>query len=185
MASQLEGSVETSAPAEAPPAASAPAEPEKRKRLGRRAGRAEKKMQREQMQREQMQQEQRPEPKRRERSTVKSSAIISLLTESTPSREEAEREAAAEFNQALAPSMDLLRAAVPDASSPEEAWRTIESKLGQPLNDPDAQIPRHPVWSDDALVYQQLKRHYGRTSPAGSFRQGWSPGSGLPPMLGS
>jgi hypothetical protein len=179
MASQVDGSVETAAPDQAPAAASAPVEPEKRKRMGRRAARAEKKMQR-----EQMQQQQRAEPKRRERSTVKSSAIISMLTESPPSREDAEREAAAEFNQALAPSMDLLRAAVPDASSPEEAWRTIESKLDQPLQDPDAKLPTHPVWQGDALVYQQLRRHYGRTSPAGSFRQGWSPGSGLPPMLG-
>jgi hypothetical protein len=137
---------------------------------GRRAARAERKAQRQE---------------RKRQSTVKTSAIISMITQ-TPStnREEAEREAAEAVDQALAPSMDLLRAAVPDSSSPEEAWRTIESKLGREVRDPDPQLPNHPVYSGDALVYKQLQRHYGRTSPAGSFRQGWSRGQSLPPMLG-
>ena len=155
---------------------SAPPDEKTSKRAGRRAARAEKKMMK----------SQREERKRDEASTVKTKALISLLTENPVSREEAEREAAMEFNQSIAPSMDLLKAAVPDASSPEEAWRAIEGRLGQPIRDPDAALPDHPVYQGDALVYQQLRRHYGRTSPGGSFRRGWDPGDrgGLPPILG-
>ena len=171
MASEDQVDTQVSAPEVSAPEVSAPEEGKKR---GRRAARAEKKMQRE-------------DRKRRDRQpAVRTSALISMVTESTPSREELEREAAIEFNQALAPSMDLLRAAVPDASSPEEAWRAIESKLGTPLSDPEPELPIHPVYQGDALVYQQLRRHYGRTSPAGSFRRGWSPNEGgsMPPILG-
>jgi hypothetical protein len=110
-----------------------------------------------------------------------------MLSGPTKSREELEREAAAEFGQAVSPSMEMLRAAVPDANSPEEAWKAIESKLGPAMKDPDAQLPDHPIYSGDALVYQQLRRHYGRPHIGGSFRRGWSPGSGggMPPILGS
>ncbi len=161
MANQTEGSAE--------PAVTSEGEQPKK---GRRASRAERRMQREE--------------RKKGRSTVRASAIISMVNQAPPSREEIEQEAAMEFNQAVAPSLNLLQAAVPEASSPDEAWRVIESKLGQPVQDPDPEIPTHPVYSGDALVYQRLRRHYGRTSPAGSFRRGWNPseGGGLPPILG-
>ena len=148
-----------------------PSEGETSKREGRRAARAEKKMQRE-------------DRKRRETSTLRTSAFISLLTAPPPDREEAEREAAAEFDQAAARSMELLKAAVPDASSPQEAWQTIESRLGPAVDDPMPDLPDHPQYPGDTLVFHQLRRHYGRMSPAGSFRRGWNPGDSLPPMLG-
>ena len=148
-----------------------PADGETSKGKGRRAARAEKKSRRE-------------ERKPREASTVRASALISLLSAPSTNREEAEREAAAEFDQAAAPSMELLKAAVPEASSPEEAWRAIESRLGPSLEDPMPDLPDHPQYSGDTLVYHQLRRHYGRTSPAGSFRQAWSPADRVPPMLG-
>jgi hypothetical protein len=116
--------------------------------------------------------------------TVRAPAIVSLLTSRPPAREELEREAAAEFYQAVSPALELLHAAVPDASSPEEASRAIESKLGPAPQDRDAQLPRHPLYSGDTLVYQQLRRHYGEASSGGSFRRGWEPGDSLPPMLG-
>lgn len=138
-------------------------------KVGRRAARARKKAtQREGRTAAKQRQSQRP--------TVRTSAIISMVTAPPPSREELEREAAAELSQAVAPSMELLKAAVPEASSAEEAWHAIESNLGRPVKDPEPDLPDHPVYSGDALVYHQLRRHYGRTSPAGSFRQGWSPG---------
>ena len=159
MASQTEGL----------PDAGAPIEDQQPKR-GKRPSRAERKMQREE--------------RKKRQSTVRASAIISMVNQTSPSREEMEREAAIEFNEAVAPSLNLLQAAVPEASSPEEAWRVIESKLGQPVKDPEPELPTHPVYSGDALVYKQLQRHYGKTSPAGSFRRGWNPGEGMPPMLG-
>lgn len=156
------------------------AEQDQPKRRDRRAAKAEKK---------QHQQEERAARKRSESGgqTVRASALVSMVTAAPPSREELQREAAAEFNQAMAPSMDLLQAAVPEATSAEEAWKTIESKLGQPLQDSDAELPDHPLYSGDTLVYYQLRRHYGRTSPAGSFRAGWTRGGGggLPPILGA
>lgn len=150
---------------------SATADEQKSGRKGRRAARAERKTRRE-------------ERKRQEASTVRTPAFISMLTAPPPSRQEAEREAAMEFEQAAAPAMELLRAAVPDASSAEEAYRAIESRLGPPVKDPTPELPDHPQYSGDTLVYHQLRRHYGRTSPSGSFRQGWSPGDRLPPILG-
>ena len=108
--------------------------------------------------------------------TVRTPAFLSLLTAPAASREEAEREAALEFDQAAARSMELLKAAVPEASTPEEALRAIESRLGPPATDPMPELPAHPQYQGDTLVYHQLRRHYGRTSPAGSFRRGWHPG---------
>ena len=121
------------------------------------------------------------------RETVKTSAIVSMVTAPEPSREELARQAAIEFGQAVAPSMDLLKAAVPEASSPEEAWRIIEGRLGKPIKDPDAQLPDHPIYSGDTLVYHQLRRHYGRPHDGGSFQRGWQPGGsgGMPPILGA
>ncbi len=118
---------------------------------------------------------------------VRTPALMSMLTGPTPSREELERQAAMEFSQVVSPSMEMLKAAVPEANSPEEAWRAIESKLGPAPKDPEAELPEHPIWQGDALVYQQLRRHYGRPHIGGSFRRGWSPGGGggMPPILGA
>ncbi len=124
------------------------------------------------------------EPVAGEPRTVRTSAIVSLLKSRPPDREQLEREAAAELYQAVSPALELLQATVPEASSPEEAQRALESKLGPVRPDPDAQLPSHAVYKGDALVYQQLRRHYGQPAQGGSFRRGWSPGEGLPSMLG-
>ncbi|MEW6154765.1 MAG: hypothetical protein AB1673_12345 [Actinomycetota bacterium] len=100
------------------------------------------------------------------------------LSEDGPSRQELEQMAAAELFAALAPSYDLLHAEVPDAASPDDAVRKIESKLGPAPSDTDADLPSHPIWQGDALVYQQLKRHYGRPHQGSSFKRSWYPLSG-------
>lgn len=112
------------------------------------------------------------------------------LSGAGPRRDELDRMAAAELGEAIAPSLDLLQMSVPGASSPDEAAREIEGQLGPPVRDPDADIPTHPRYKGDALVYYQLRRHYGRPNPGGSFQRSWYPGGGpggggLPPMLGS
>ncbi|MCA1847269.1 MAG: hypothetical protein LC792_29590, partial [Actinobacteria bacterium] len=52
-----------------------------------------------------------------------------------PSRAQMEQEAAAELQAALATSYNLLKAEVPDAGSPDEAQRKIESQLGRAIPD--------------------------------------------------
>jgi hypothetical protein len=97
------------------------------------------------------------------------------LSDRMPSREEMEREAAAELDAALAPSWNLLRREVPDASSPADAEQRIEARLGPAPPDVDAGIPSHPIYTGDALVYKQLRRHYGAENQGGSFWRSWFP----------
>lgn len=150
-------------------------EGKKRGRRGRKAEKAEKAP-------KQKRQKQ-PKPQKE----VRTSAFVSMLTGPTPSREQLEREAAMEFGQVVSPSMEMLKAAVPEANSPEEAWKAIESRLGPAPRDPEAELPDHPIYDGDALVYQQLRRHYGRPHIGSSFRRGWTPGGGggMPPILGA
>lgn len=108
----------------------------------------------------------------RERGT---NSLLSL-SDDLPNRQQMEQEAAAELTAAIAPSLDLLRRDVPDAASPDDAYRAIESKLGPAPQDGDAELPRHPIYSGDALVYRQLQRHYGRPHAGGSFWRSWKPG---------
>ncbi|MDQ4096506.1 MAG: hypothetical protein M3144_01365 [Actinomycetota bacterium] len=98
-----------------------------------------------------------------------------LLSDDTPSREAMEREAADELFAALRPSYERLRAEVPDATGPEDAQQRIASRLGPAVPDVDAGIPSHPIYSGDALVYYQLRRHYGQVAREGSFRRSWFP----------
>lgn len=103
------------------------------------------------------------------------SGLLSM-SDALPNRQQMEQEAAAELTAAMAPSLDLLRRDVPNAASPDDAYRAIESKLGPAPKDIDAELPRHPIYKGDALVYTQLKRHYGDTSAVGSFWRSWQPG---------
>ncbi|MGH9277294.1 MAG: hypothetical protein ACRD12_04210 [Acidimicrobiales bacterium] len=116
------------------------------------------------------------------------------MSNAGPSKDELDRMAAAELGAAIAPSLDLLQMSVPGASSPGEAGQQIEGKLGPSVADRDAGIPSHPIYTGDALVYYQLRRHYGKPHAGGSFQRSWYPGGGsggggatgaLPPMLGS
>jgi hypothetical protein len=116
-----------------------------------------------------------PKPPKASRQRSSSSGLLSL-SDRLPNRQEMEREAAAELTAAIAPSLDLLRRDVPDAASPDDAYRAIESKLGPAPPDRDAGLPSHPIYKGDALVYTQLKRHYGDTSAVGSFWRSWRPG---------
>lgn len=92
-----------------------------------------------------------------------------------PSREQMEREAADELMAALTPSYQLLRNEVPDAASPDDAQRKIEGQLDRLVPDNDHELPNHPIYQGDALVYYQLRRHYGSPHPGGTFRRSWFP----------
>ena len=118
------------------------------------------------------------ERRREPTTTLRGTGGLLDLSDRMPSREEMEREAAAELEAAVAPSWNLLRREVPDATSPADAERKIEAKLGPAPPDVDAGIPSHPIYSGDALVYKQLRRHYGAENPGGSFWRSWHPLSG-------
>lgn len=97
------------------------------------------------------------------------SSDLFALNPHIPTRDELEREAAAELNAALTPSYDLLHKEMPDAASPDDAQQRIAGTLGRIIVDNDAALPRHPVYSGDTLVYTQLKRHYGMIQPGNSL----------------
>lgn len=78
------------------------------------------------------------------------------------SRAERERQAALEFEQAVAPVMDLLAASVPEASSPEEAARAWESRLGELRPDPagGAYVEGDRFEREARIYYRLLRRDY-------------------------
>lgn len=75
---------------------------------------------------------------------------------------ERERQAAIEFEQAVAPVMEMLVGSVPDASSPEEAARTWESRAGEVRPDPGAgaYIPGDAYDKEARVYYRLLRRDY-------------------------
>ena len=78
------------------------------------------------------------------------------------SRADRDREAAAEFEQAVAPVLDMLVSTVPQASSPEEAARALESQVGELLPDPGAgaYIPGDAFEREARVYYRLLRRDY-------------------------
>ena len=78
------------------------------------------------------------------------------------SREERDRQAALEFEQAVAPVMDLLTASVPEASSPDEAARAWESRVGELRPDPGAgaYVPGDRFDREARVYYRLLRRDY-------------------------
>ncbi len=87
------------------------------------------------------------------------------LGRETRSREQLMQAGAEDLMQALTGSYQLLHAEVPDSSSPDDAMRKIEAQLGRFATDNDADVPDHPIYQGDALVYHQLRRHYGLVQP--------------------
>lgn len=112
--------------------------------------------------------EKRPKPpKAPSASRSRSSGDVGLLDlgRETRSREQLMQEGAEDLMAALAGSYNLLHAEVPDSSSPDDAQRKIESQLERYDRDNDGELPSHPIYQGDALVYYQLRRHYGLIQP--------------------
>ncbi|MDP8937435.1 MAG: hypothetical protein M3O23_06870, partial [Actinomycetota bacterium] len=78
------------------------------------------------------------------------------------SRAERERQAAMEFEQAVAPVMDMLVGSIAGASSPEEAARAWESRAGEVRPDPGAgaYIPGDAYEREARVYYRLLRRGY-------------------------
>ena len=90
--------------------------------------------------------------------------------EMTP--EERDRVAAQEFEQAIAPVMDLMRAAIPEASSPEEAERILAQNQGEITPDPQGGAYIHgDAFDADARVYYRLLRRDYEKNPRPSEKR--------------
>jgi hypothetical protein len=71
--------------------------------------------------------------------------------------EERDRVAQMEFEQAIAPVLDMMRAAVPGASTPEEAQRILSENQGEITPDPQGGAYIFgDAYDEDARVYYRL-----------------------------
>ncbi len=106
-----------------------------------------------------------------------------------PSRDELDRRAAAEFQAAIAPSLDRLREAVPDASSPEEARRALEEREAQaeyPRDEEGDQLKGQDVFNTEASVHYRIQRHLRPPRRLSRFGEPWRPPADLArPVRGS
>ena len=86
--------------------------------------------------------------------------VLLFSGEQTP--EERDRIAAQEFEQAIAPVMDYMRAAVPEASTPEEAARILSENQGEITPDPQggSYVPCDAFDEDARVYYRLLRRDY-------------------------
>ncbi|MGI8806549.1 MAG: hypothetical protein ACR2KK_01600 [Acidimicrobiales bacterium] len=78
---------------------------------------------------------------------------------------ERDRAAAEEFEQAIAPVMEYMRAAVPEASTPEEAARILSENQGEITPDPKggSYVPGDAFDADARVYYRLLRRNYEKT----------------------
>jgi hypothetical protein len=82
-----------------------------------------------------------------------------LLFTGEQSAEERDRQARLDWEQAIAPVMDLMRASVPEASTPEEAARILAENQGEITPDPQGGgYVRGDGFDRDARVYYRLLR---------------------------
>ena len=100
--------------------------------------------------------------------------VLLFTGEQTP--EERDRIAAEEFQQAIEPVMEYMRAAVPEASTPEEAARILEERAGEVTPDPNGGSYLHgDAFDADARVYYRLLRRDYEKVPRPSQKKGVSP----------
>jgi len=90
--------------------------------------------------------------------------VLLFSGEQTP--EERDRVAAQEFEHAMAPVMDYMRAAVPEASTPEEAARILGENQGEITPDPQGgSYVNGDAFDNDARVYYRLLRRNYEKNP--------------------
>jgi hypothetical protein len=102
-----------------------------------------------------------------------------------PSRDELARQAEADFQAAIAPSLQGLREVVPDASSPEEAKRALEEREAEiefPSDTEGERMKQSDIYRTEATVHKRIEKQmilprgrpgWGRPfeSPAGMAKQ--------------
>lgn len=106
-----------------------------------------------------------------------------------PSRDELARQAETDFQAAIAPSLERLREAVPDASSPEDARRALEEREQQfqyPTDEEGERLKGQDIYTTEASVHYRLQRHLRRPRRLSRFGEPWRPPADLArPVRGS
>ncbi len=110
--------------------------------------------------------------------------LLKLKNDQPPSREELDRQAAADFQAAIAPAVGPLHELVPDSSGPEDALRQLTERWEDPLPDPEGeaargqdQFKRGPA---ETAVYYRIRRHFEiPRRHVGFGREAWRPPPGL------
>lgn len=98
-----------------------------------------------------------------------------LLFSGETTAAERDRVAAEEFEQAIAPVMEYMRAAQPDASTPEEAARIWSENQGEITPDPMGGSYVHgDAFDRDARVYYRLLRRDYEKAPRPSEKRSMS-----------
>ena len=99
-----------------------------------------------------------------------------------PSREELERQAEADFQAAIAPSLEPLREVVPDASSPEEARRALEEReagIEFPTDTEGERMWANDIFKTEATVHQRIQKQMERPRGRVGWGKPWEPPAGL------
>jgi hypothetical protein len=105
-----------------------------------------------------------------------------LDTRPPPSRDELARQAEADFQAAIAPSLQGLRAVVPDASSPEEARRVLEereSEIEFPADTEGERMRANDIFKTEATVHYRIQKQMERPRGRVGWGRSWEPPAGL------
>jgi hypothetical protein len=95
-----------------------------------------------------------------------------LLFSGETTAAERDRQAALDWEQAMAPVMDLMRASVPEASTPEEAARILGENQGEITADPKGgSYVQGDGFDRDARVYYRLLRRDYEKNPRPSLKR--------------
>ena len=99
-----------------------------------------------------------------------------------PSRDELARQAEADFQAAIAPSLQGLREVVPDASSPDEARRALEEREREiefPIDSEAERLKRNDVFKTEATVHYRIQKQMERPRGRVGWGRPWEPPAGL------
>jgi hypothetical protein len=100
------------------------------------------------------------------------SGLLGRLDPGEQTADERERQAAQDWEQILAPAMDLMRAAVPEANTPEDAARILSQNQGEITPDPEGgAYVRGDAFESDARVYYRLLRRDYEKNPRPSQKR--------------
>jgi hypothetical protein len=103
--------------------------------------------------------------------------IESVFTNAAPpSWEERERQAEADFRAAIAPGLEGLGEAVPEASSPDEALQALEGRQGEHLPDPEGEnLSQHDIYRNEASIYYRIRNHFDLPRRRVGWGEPWRP----------
>ena len=99
-----------------------------------------------------------------------------------PSRDELARQAEADFQAAIAPSLQGLREVVPDASSPDEARRALEEREGEiefPTDSEGERMKQGDIFKTEATVHYRIQKQMERPRGRVGWGRPWEPPAGL------